>query len=225
MTTSPEPTPDQLAALRRRIGVERLSGYDRATGDPQRAVALYRWNATVSAAVFEDLGTLEVVLRNACHEQLQRWNAAQGRQDPWYQHPVLQPRHRQDVAVARNRVARGRKPETEGRVIAELMWGFWRLLHSKTYEVTLWRPCLRLAYPLRATLTRGQVYDRLDHLNTLRNRIAHHEPVHGRGIAQTGRDLAGLHTELLELLSWIDTDVHDLVHHTSRVPALLAARP
>ena len=61
------------------------------------------------------------------------------------------------------RDAQGKKPETEGRVVAELMWGFWRLLHSKVYEVNLWRPCLRHAYPQAATLIRDTVYEHLDH--------------------------------------------------------------
>lgn len=232
MTTSPGPPSAAaleaaaLGALRARISAERLSGYDRATdGDLARAVDLYQWNTAVSAAVFEDLGALEVVLRNACHERLRWWNAEQGHRHPWYHHPVLAPRHMQDVGVARNRVAQGKKTETEGRVVAELMFGFWRLLHSKTYEVSLWRPCLRLAYPHRTNLRRAEVYQRLDHLNTLRNRIAHHEPIHGPTIGSVRSDLAALYGELVDLLGWIDPVVQLWVTAHSRVPALLANRP
>jgi hypothetical protein len=217
---------EAAAALRAGIGPERLSGYDLASGGDQlRALHLYQWNTAVSGAVFEDLSTLEVVLRNACHHQLQMWNATEGNQHPWYHHPVLAPRHMQDVGAARARVAQGKKTETEGRVVAELMLGFWRLLHSKEYEVSLWRPCLRHAYPGAATLSRTQVYDRLDHLNTLRNRVAHHEPVHGPTIGKVPKDLTGLHQELLELLGWLDPHIRDWVATTSRVPALLAAKP
>ena len=71
------------AALRAGIGPERLSGYDLASGGDQlRALHLYQWNTAVSGAVFEDLSTLEVVLRNACHHQLQMWNATEGNQHP-----------------------------------------------------------------------------------------------------------------------------------------------
>ncbi len=105
------------------------------------------------------------------------------------------------------------------------MLGFWRLLHSKEYEVTLWRPCLRNTYSGAATLSRIQVYDRLDHLNTLRNRVAHHEPVHGPTIGKVPKDLTGLHQELLELLGWLDPHMGDWVAPNSTVPALLAAKP
>lgn len=131
----------------------------------------------------------------------------------------------QDVARARQRVGQGGKPETEGRVIAELMFGFWRLLHSKTYEATLWTPCLRHAYPHQRPNDRTAVYRRLDHLNTLRNRIAHHEHVHGATIAKTGIDIAAMHEALLDLLRWIDSDMHHWVLAHSRVPALLRSRP
>jgi hypothetical protein len=131
----------------------------------------------------------------------------------------------QDVGRARQRVTQGGKPETEGRVIAELMFGFWRLLHSKTYEATLWTPCLRHAYPLQQPKDRSAVYRRLDRLNTVRNRIAHHEPIHGSTIGKTGLDVAGMHQALLDILGWIDADVQRWVTAHSRVPTLLRNRP
>ncbi len=219
-------SPTQLAAVRAAIGTDRLAVYDTEVGgDEARALDLYGWNAAVSAAFFEDLSVLEVVLRNACHRELQDWNAEHGHVSPWYHHPVLTPGGMQDVGRARQRVTQGGKPETEGRVIAELMFGFWRLLHSKTYEATLWTPCLRHAYPLHQPNDRSAVYRRLDRLNTMRNRIAHHEPIHGSTIGKTGLDVAGMHQALLEILGWIDADVQHWVTTHSRVSTLLRNRP
>ena len=216
----------QLAAVRTAIGADRLAAYDTAVGgDHARAVDLYGWNAAIGAALFEDLGVLEVTLRNACHRELRTWNAKQGSASPWYHHPVLTPGGMEDVGRARRRVLQGGKPETEGRVVAELMFGFWRLLHSKTYEATLWTPCLRHAYPLQRPNDRTAVYERLDRLNTLRNRIAHHETIHGQTIAKTGLGIAGMHETLLDLLGWIDADVRHWVAVSSHVPALLQTRP
>ncbi len=216
----------QLAAVRAAIGTDRLAAYDAAAGrDHARAVDLYGWNAAVSAAFFEDLSVLEVVLRNACHSELQTWNAAQGHTSPWYHHPVLTPGGMQDVGRAHQRLTQGDKPETEGRVIAELMFGFRRLLHSKAYEATLWTPCLRHAYPLQQPNDRSAVYHRLDRLNTMRTRIAHHEPIHGSIIGKTGLDVAGMHQALLDILGWINADVRRWVTTHSRVPTLLRNRP
>ncbi|MGA9314469.1 MAG: hypothetical protein WBV77_07560 [Solirubrobacteraceae bacterium] len=218
--------PAQLTALRVAVSADRLAAYDTAVGgNGARAVDLYGWNAAVSAALFEDFSVLEVVLRNACHRELRIWNAAQGNSSPWYHHPVLTPGGMQDIGRARQRVAQGGKPGTEGRVISELMFGFWRLLHSKIYEATLWTPCLRHAYPLQRPNDRSAVYHRLDRLNTVRNRVAHHEPIHGSTIGKTGLDIAGIHNVLLEILGWIDIDVQRWVTAHSRVPTLLRRRP
>ena len=101
-------SPSQLAAVRTAIGADRLALYDAAVGgDHARAVDLYGWNATVSAALFEDLSVLEVALRNACHRELRAWNAAQGHTSPWYHHPALTPGGMQDVGRARQRVIQG----------------------------------------------------------------------------------------------------------------------
>jgi hypothetical protein len=216
----------ERAALERSIGVDRLTGYVAAVGgDPVAALDLYLWNTAVSAACFEDLCLLEVALRNACHGQLRVWHAAQGHATPWYFTTGLAPRHMADIARARERVQQGRSEETEGRVVAELMLGFWRLLHAKVYEHTLWRDVLRFAYPHQPVADRSQVYDRLDHVNTLRNRIAHHEPIHRSTIGRTGLDLAAIHRELQDVLEWIDRDLHTWLLAESRVPALLTTKP
>ncbi len=89
----------------------------------------------------------------------------------------------------------------------------------------MWRPCLRSAYPGVSVVQRRDVYDRLDHLNNLRNRVAHHEPVHGPTIGHVNADLAALHGELLELLGWLNPPIRAWVQTNSRVPALLARKP
>jgi hypothetical protein len=55
-------------------------------------------------------------------------------------------------------------------------------------------------------------------LNRLRNRVAHHEPIHGR-------DLAGDHVDLLAVAGWMHPMVAAWIAGLSRVPAVLAARP
>lgn len=207
-------TPERLAPYRAAVG-----------GDTDRALDLYEWNGRISAAVFEDLGYLEVVLRNACHHQLGRWHRARGGAGPWYLDPVFTTASQDDIDKARRRATRAGRTELPGRVVAELMFGFWRFLHARSYEATLWTPCLRLAFPHLQPRRRQIVYTRLDHLNTLRNRIAHHEPVHGARIAGTGHDIAGLHTEMLEVLGWIDPVVEHWVRARSAVPSLLTDRP
>lgn len=84
-----------------------------------------------------------------------------------------------------------------GKVVAELTFGFWRYLLTAHYEASLWTPALRHAFP--SGLARGTVYELVEHINILRNRVAHHEPIHRRN----------LQTDLLrieQLLDWISPD-------------------
>lgn len=101
------------------------------------AVRLYEWNVAVSGAFYEALGTLEVVLRNALSERLAAQYGTLAGQ--WYDdrlgfHSV---QAADDIAVARYRVAKLRRGEAPGRVIAELNFGFWSFLLAKRYEASL----------------------------------------------------------------------------------------
>jgi hypothetical protein len=63
-------------------------------GDLVRAIALYQWNAEVASAFWAVLGHVEVVVRNAMHEQLAAWSVRRFGETRWYLDPgrVLTPR-------------------------------------------------------------------------------------------------------------------------------------
>ncbi|WP_125773746.1 hypothetical protein [Antribacter gilvus] len=190
-------TEEVIAVLSR----DRLGPYVRRAGSDDDGLALYEWNGEVGGALHACLGYAEVVLRNALHEQLSRIAQDRRFSDPWYVSlaPLLDLRAQADVASARDRATRNGRTETEGRVIAELTFGFWRYLVSAKYDRTLWRVGLHRAFPhLNATLR--QVSKLLQRLNDLRNRIAHHEPIFNR-------DLAQLHRDVDQLMRWLDADL------------------
>jgi hypothetical protein len=203
--------------LQRRLSPERLAPYVRAAGTVPAALRLHRWNTAVSAALFEDLANVEVVLRNALDERLQAWHVARHGSGDWWDDPdrVLEPQRHEDVAIAKARLT---KPATHGRILAELNFGFWRFLLSRRYEATLWTPILRHAFPRLTPPRRGEIGDRLQRLNRLRNRIAHHEPVHALV-------LQSLHEDCLFVAAAICDVTEDWVRRTSRVQATLAIRP
>jgi hypothetical protein len=63
-----------------------------------------------------------------------------------------------------------------GKVISELMFGFWTDLAGHAYHWSLWVPHLAKAFP-NARVHRRNVHRRLQSIRWLRNRIAHHEPI------------------------------------------------
>lgn len=217
----PVSTPHLSAPLIRRLSAERFRPYVAAAGgDVAQALRLYEWNTAVSGAFFESLGALEVLLRNALHEELAALHAAAGLPGRWYDDPrqVLTPRARQDIAQARQRLAQAGRPATPGRVVAELSFGFWRFLLARRHEHTLWTPALRKAFPLLRPARRALVHDPLERLHLLRNRIAHHEPVHRRNLR---RD----YLEMTFVAGAICADTAHWIARTSRVTAVLARRP
>jgi hypothetical protein len=52
------------------LPASRLGSYEVAAGSPADGLQLYEWNGSASAALYLTLQTVEVVLRNALHQQL-----------------------------------------------------------------------------------------------------------------------------------------------------------
>lgn len=212
-----------------RLTPERLRSYLAACGDDLgRALELYDWNARVGAAFYEDIGRMEVVFRNALDLSLVAHGKAQGWPTAWYERADLFPgRHGrqalEDIATARRRATRGGRAETHGKVVAELSFGFWRYLCIKPYLTSLWVPALASAFanhpeagdPRRV---REDVEDRIQRVQFLRNRVAHHEPIHQR-------DLQSDRRSLLEVSGWISPDTHAWISGTSRSELVLGERP
>lgn len=201
------------------LSAERLAPYLlEMGGDESRAIQLYEWNLAVSGAMFEALGVLEVVVRNALHRQLTIHHGTLP--GHWYDDPLglLSDKATDDINTARRRLRTLQRPETPGRVVAELSFGFWRFLLASRYEATLWTPHLRDAFPNLSPQKRSLVYSSLSEMHTVRNRIAHHEPIHARDLARDAQTVT-------RLLDWIDTDVGAWATTLLRLPGPVQTRP
>ncbi len=198
-----------------------------AAGDPARALALYEWNAQVSAALFRDLAHVEVALRNAYDAALTarwtgtgHWTAAGT--------PLFAPLYRTrtggstDVnarprdALHRARVGAGGPTAAPGKVVAELTFGFWRYLSSAAHEKTLWVPYLNPAF--QPGTNRKTVDAAAGRLHTVRNRVAHHEHL-------LKTDVAARLGDCLQIADLVDSNIAQHLTATSRVAQLLAGRP
>ncbi len=199
----------------------RLRSYLAATsGDLTAALRWYEWNARASAAVMATSGMVEVIVRNALDEQLSVWAAAR-RHASWLDAAPLDARGSADVAKARDRATnRGRTSEVHGKVVAELSFGFWRYTVAQRYHAALWVPALHRAFPHGPTdlrERRRRVERHLVDFLLVRNRSAHHEPVHRRDLLA---DLAAV----IELAGWVHPDAGRWVAATSFLPEVVATR-
>jgi hypothetical protein len=198
-----------------------------ASGDPARALALYDWNAEISAALLRDLAHVEVGLRNAYDRALiQHW---QGPPHWTSAYRVVFPTlyrtrsgRRVDInvkpreSVERALDAAGGPSAPPGKVIAELMFGFWRYLSSAAHEKSLWVPVLHNAFV--PGTNRRDVDRPVGRLHQLRNRVAHHEPV-------LITDVGGRSQDMSTVATLIDPALGRYIAATSRVQVLLSQRP
>lgn len=185
------------------------------------AVALYEWNAQVSAAFLEILCHVEVLLRNAIDRQFPAT-------DPqahlsivdsrvWLCDPtILTAGSRERVNDAIARLQRERKRPTRDRVIASLSFGFWQTLFSGAYE-ELWRKRLWRAFP-HGSGKRREVANLTGPILHFRNRVAHHEPIFFSNLERH-------HSRILELARLIDEEAKRYIASLSRVEQLLRERP
>jgi hypothetical protein len=214
---------DILDALVASLSPERIATYMAAAGgDREKAMRLYTWNTAVSAAFYGPLQGLEVALRNAMHRSL----AARYGPD-WYDNPACQfdagTLHR--IGNAKDKLRRDGHTVDPPHVVAALPFGFWVALlgrggksavlgtPKRNYEMTLWRPCLHLAFP-HTRASRAQVHQPLDYLRTFRNRLAHHEPVFAR-------HLEADYASILTVTGWICPRTRDWIAHHSRIADIL----
>ncbi|MGB7685815.1 MAG: hypothetical protein WBL45_08555 [Solirubrobacterales bacterium] len=204
------------------ISDARFHAFLEASGhDHDRAVALYNWNAEVSAAFLEVLYHLEILLRNAIDHQFPSTESDASLSicvtDVWLCDPeLLTDESRERVNEAIQRLTIERRATARSRVIASLSFGFWRALFGGRYE-DLWRSDLRRAFP-NGNGRRSQVNGLVSSIGRFRNRVAHHEAIFSL-------DLKKRHHEQLRLVELIDGEARLYIAALSRVEKLLLERP
>ncbi len=216
--------------LVKRLTLERLESYLAETGGSvPAAIRLYDWNAFVGASLLADLGRLEVLFRNAVDQSLREYGNSQNWPEPWHSRRALfkgrsRARDLNDIIKAERAADKQRGSQGHhGKVLTELSFGFWRHLCGARYLTTLWVPAIAAAFPhhpdpANPNRIRADVCDRMQHLHYLRNRIAHHEPIHERNLERE-------HAEMLEIIRWICPDSHTWAKTASRTPAIMQERP
>jgi len=207
---------------------DRLAPYlAAANNDNGRAMALYRWDADVRAALLTPLGHLEVAVRNTLDFQMTMRQQRLGYQRHW----VFDDAHQLgrdgggpgrnvppyvEIAAAMRHVLANQKPLDAAQVISELPFGFWHQLVSKRQNF-LW-PDLVGGFPFAPSRSAQPLRDMFARLRSLRNRIGHHHRV-------GGVNLGGRYNDVLTLAGYVDPDLRDWIDAHSQLVAVLSARP
>ena len=178
------------------LSLERFERYLAwAGGDRERAIELYTLNTRISESLYTPLQSLEVALRNRIHVVM---TEALGCEGWFHQAGVLLNDHQpEQLTKATDDLKAVNKTPTPGRIVAALSFGFWTAMFGPVYE-GLWRATLRriAAKPDGTGLRRKDFSGPLTPIRTIRNRIAHHEPI-------IMWDLRKHHRKVVELTRWL----------------------
>lgn len=174
---------------------------------------LYIWNIQVSAAFWGGFHILEITLRNVIHEKFRE----HANVEEWWDTDLpIHDGDRGSIQEAVAKVYEDKRSPTPGHVIAELNLGFWVGLFANNYHSALWKGRLEHVFP-NFSGQRKELHVDLERLRKLRNRIAHHEPIHDR-------DLRIDFGTLCAVIGYIDRDVSRLVRSLSKVEAIIETK-
>ena len=205
-------TPGEVSGLEACLSIERLQPYvNAAGGDKERALRLYERNTQLSEAFYGPMQAVEIVIRNALHTQLLKQFGPLWFRDLEAKGIVVKEQLKQ-LQQARQYLSEAGKPETAGKMVAELSFGFWVGICAKRYQTPLWNICLHRPFKTAGAkgkpLLRFEVFERLDGIRTLRNRVAHHEPILTRNLEE---DFA----QILATAGWISGAYAEWIEQTS----------
>lgn len=217
-------TAQQILDLEAVLSPPRFGTYLRETGgNRHQAMELYCWNTDVSAAFYVMLQFCELAIRNGAVEAVEKafganWHLNQGFV---YTLPVLssgrgyQPRN--DLQSCARRLP------TAGKVVAELKFAFWQHLFVRGQQARVWDPHFSTAFPgydksLTLADARAKMFANIEKIRKLRNRIAHHEPIFTRNLAED-RD------RIRQVIAWRRPGTAHWVDSIEGVTELLANHP
>lgn len=211
----------ELGIVHRSLSAQRMKTYEEfSQGKPCSALQLYSWNAQISAALLVPLHFCEVTLRNAASEALSN---KYGERWPWstaFERSLPNKgkySQKQDLMNARQ------KASTTGQTIPELKFVFWQKLFTSRFDERIWNSYLRDTlpnFPIQSLTAhiRKQIYQDLDVIRNLRNRIAHHEPIFKR-------DLDNDFAIIQRLISYRCPQTADWMQQHQQVSQLLIEKP
>ncbi len=212
------------------VSARRMERYLIAShGDIKQARHLYKMNMRLACEMFIVVSGFEIALRNAIHSRV-----SEKLGEDWLGQSVkrggvfytLPPKAKRNIISAAKKLRENNKYDSD-QMVASMEFGTWKYMFSKIqYEAT--GQCLLKIFPKKPKSSKEQHYDRkyffneLDHVNSLRNRLAHHEPIcftHNNDEV----DLSYAKSEyerIMKLFTWMNINSKSLFGNTDKVQSI-----
>lgn len=208
------------------ISPARLDRYCLAChGNKQKAMTLYRKNLKVSQKLFTVISCFEVSLRNAINRHCignhgPDWLREAASTEGLFDNPhcIMSANIIQEVLQSLG------SGYSNNKLVSGLGLGFWQYLFSRHQYRALGQNLLHI-FPARPQSTATVqynapfIFNQLTHINKIRNRIAHHEPICFLNM-QPVKDTSYIRQQyhnILHLLRWMAIDVSTLLYGLDQV--------
>ena len=197
-------------------------------GDTRRAMTLYRYNLKLSQEMFTLISCFEVALRNRIDNQMV---ARLG--NNWLRDAILPngalyyDRRVENTRKIIEKAYNGLMREgnySHSKLLSEMEFGVWKYMFSNAAYALMGQMLLRI-FPNKPRSSRQHRYDNtyifqeLDYINKLRNRIAHHEPIcfaRPNAVIDTSYVL-NQYARIMKLFNWMGFDGPSLVYGLDHV--------
>lgn len=209
-----------LSEIASAVSNARLEAYRPAGASDMDTVVNYFRNIELSEALYPSLQAFEIALRNSVHGALRRHFHTEF----WFDSPdLLLKWQREAVQRARDELTKNQKPHDANRIVTELNFGFWHSLFNSPYENALWHAngavLLQDVFPNlpRSNRTRRVVWNRIDQIRRLRDRVFHYEPIWQRPL------LVIEHAQIIEALGWLNAEMRRAIELYDRFELISTA--
>lgn len=192
--------------LKQDLSLPRLSSYQHffKPESPAELYGHYCWNEAISAAFFRLIGIVEITLRNKLHSALSHhyYNSnsiGSKASNDWYKALDLNLRSEENILKITHKRKKGgwqpkHPPVSHDDVISRLTYGFWPkvldIQKDKTNKPVPWGQIIPAVLPYhrhksdsywKKVKHQDTLYARLEMVGSMRNRIAHFEPIWKQG--------------------------------------------
>lgn len=196
-------------------------------GDKRKAMTLYRYNLRLAQELLTIVSCFEVSLRNAIDDILvpqfgEEWLKDSVSEGGMFTDPVLHKTNRTISEALQKLKSQG--IYSHSKLLAQMDFGMWKYMYSPL-QYNLTHQTLMGAFPHKQRSTpqlhinQSYIFNELDKINTLRNRIAHHEPLcfpTGQSVIYTSY-IRVEYQKIQTLFSWMGIDSSSMLYGLDHV--------
>ena len=214
--------------LEKILSAERMQKYVQAcNGNTRRAMTLYRYNLKLSQELFTLISCFEVALRNRIDNQM-----VANHGNNWLRDLVMPGGNfYNDRSVEKTkRIITNAYNELQNcgnyshsKLLSAMEFGVWKYLYSNAHYRLTGRVLLRV-FPnkprssVQIQYDHSFIFNELNYINNIRNRIAHHEPIcFGKPVIIDTSYALSHYRRIMTLFNWMDIDATKMLYGLDHV--------